>query len=91
MKQSELHPAIVAAQNSGILISRKAHGAHHKAPFDGNYSIVSGWWNPILDGDAGKGSVFKMLEHWIYDTWGVEPRCWSDPKEDWMEERRPAG
>ena len=32
-----------------MLVSRRAHGAHHRAPFEGNYCIVSGIWNPILD------------------------------------------
>jgi palmitoyl-[glycerolipid] 3-(E)-desaturase len=88
MKRSQLHPLVVAAQESGILISRKAHGAHHKAPFEGNYCIVSGNWNPILDGDGGEGSFFRKLERVVYDIWGVEPRCWSDPKDDWAEEMR---
>ncbi len=43
------------AQGAGLLISRKAHGAHHRAPFEGNYCIVSGFWNKVLDqvGSAG--------------------------------------
>lgn len=49
MKKSELHPAVVALQEAGLLIGRKAHGAHHRAPFEGNYCIVSGWWNDMLD------------------------------------------
>ena len=32
-----------------MLVSRRAHGAHHRAPFEGNYCIVSGIWNPVLD------------------------------------------
>jgi len=32
-----------------VLVSRRAHGAHHRAPFEGNYCIVSGIWNPVLD------------------------------------------
>lgn len=34
------------------MISRRDHGAHHKAPFDCKYSIVSGWCTPLLDGDC---------------------------------------
>ena len=45
-------PPPLPLQDAGVLISRKAHGAHHKAPFEGNYCIVSGWWNPVLDGDG---------------------------------------
>jgi hypothetical protein len=40
----------LAPQEAGLLIGRKAHGAHHRAPFEGNYCIVSGWWNELLDG-----------------------------------------
>ena len=36
-------------QDAGVLVSRRAHGAHHRAPFEGNYCIVSGIWNPVLD------------------------------------------
>jgi len=86
MKASELHPAVLAAQDAGILISRKAHGSHHKAPFEGNYSIVSGYWNPVLDGDGGQGSFFRKLEKFVYERYGVEPRCWQDVQDDWMEE-----
>lgn len=39
-------------QDAGLLISRRDHGAHHKAPFNCKYSIVSGWSNPLLDGDC---------------------------------------
>jgi hypothetical protein len=85
MKRSELHPLVLAAQESGILISRKSHGAHHKAPFDGNYAIVSGWWNPILDGNGRDTSFFRWLETIVHKTWGIEPRCWYEPQDDLRE------
>ena len=88
MKRSELPSAIVMAQDAGVLISRKDHGAHHKAPFDGYYCIVSGIWNPILDKNGADDSFFRNLERFIYDTWGVEPRCWYEPDETWSEEVR---
>lgn len=88
MKKSELHPLIVAAQENGLLISRKDHGVHHKAPFEVNYCIVSGHWNPVLDGDRSENSFFRRAERIIYDTWGVEPRCWNDTPEDWLEVER---
>lgn len=91
MKRSELHPLVVAAQDSGLLISRKAHGAHHKAPFEGNYCIVSGHWNSILDGDGSEESFFRRLERFIYNMWGVEPRCWKEPQDDWLELERNTG
>jgi len=85
MRKSELNPAIVWLQDHGVLVSRKAHGAHHKAPFDGNYCIVSGFWNPILDKDGADDSFFRTLERFIYKTTGQKPRCWDLPT-DWHEE-----
>lgn len=85
MKKSELHPAIIALQDANILISRKAHGAHHKPNFDGNYSIVSGWWNPLLD----RTGFFRWLEQRVCAATGVEPRCWYAPDHDWAEQVQP--
>lgn len=81
MKKSELHPWIVALQDSGVLISRKAHGQHHSAPFENNYCIVSGAFNPLLD----ESEVFHKVEKIIHEWTGTEPRCWSEPNDDWME------
>jgi hypothetical protein len=36
-------------QDANLLIGRRAHGAHHRPNFEGNYCIVSGWWNDLLD------------------------------------------
>ncbi|EFJ49416.1 hypothetical protein VOLCADRAFT_89823 [Volvox carteri f. nagariensis] len=87
MKKSELPPAVVALQDSGLLIGRRMHGAHHKAPFEGNYCIVSGWWNPLLDSSG----FFRALEKLIHDRTGVAPRCWEDPLEEWKELEQPSG
>lgn len=65
-------------------MSRKAHGAHHKAPFEGNYCIVSGAWNPILDAGGDK-SFFRRLERLVHAKTGVEPRCWHEPDYSWQE------
>ncbi|KAI3433904.1 hypothetical protein D9Q98_003706 [Chlorella vulgaris] len=89
MKRSELPPAVVALQESGLLISRKAHGAHHKSPFNCNYSIVSGMWNPVLDGDNPETSVWMRLERYIHSAYGVEPRSWYEPEQAWQEQQRP--
>ncbi|GLC70720.1 hypothetical protein PLESTF_001026300 [Pleodorina starrii] len=62
MKKSELHPAVVAMQDVGLLIGRREHGAHHRAPFEGNYCIVSGWWNGPLDSTG----FFRGLEKLIH-------------------------
>ena len=67
-------------QNAGLLISRKAHGAHHKAPFEGNYCIVSGLWNETLDQSGSDQGFFRKLERLVAVHTGVEPRCWYEPK-----------
>ena len=58
-------------QDAGLLIGRKEHGAHHKAPFIAKYSIVSGWVNPWLDGSCPGGGLEKHEAWWL---WGE--RCW---------------
>lgn len=86
MKKSELPAIVDAMQESGLLISRRDHGAHHKAPFDGNYCIVSGLWNPILDQDGADNGFFRSLERAVHKMTGIEPRCWLDElPEDWQE------
>ena len=87
MKKSELPEAVIAAQDLGLLISRKGHGAHHKPPFKGNYCIVSGWWNDALD----NGGFFTRMEKSIYAATGVAPRCWSDNDEFAIQEEAPEG
>ncbi|KAK9806899.1 hypothetical protein WJX72_006755 [[Myrmecia] bisecta] len=87
MKKSELPKTVIALQDAGLLISRKAHGAHHKAPFEGNYCIVSGFWNPILDMDGSNQGFFRRLERFFHDRTGVEPRCWHEPTYDYQEEK----
>lgn len=83
MKASQLPSAVIALQNAGLLVSRKAHGAHHRAPFEGNYCIVSGIWNDLLDQDGGERGTFRRLERLVHSVTGVEPRCWSEPQYDW--------
>ena len=60
-------------QDAGILVSRKVHGAHHKAPFEGNYCIVSGFWNPILDAGGTDTSFFRRLERYVLARTGMRP------------------
>ena len=60
-------------QEAGILVSRRVHGAHHKAPFEGNYCIVSGFWNPILDADGADASFFRKLERFVLAKTGEAP------------------
>jgi ubiquitin-conjugating enzyme E2 variant len=87
MKKSELPAVVDTLQESGILISRKAHGAHHRAPFEGNYCIVSGIWNEFLDDGGSDSGFFRRLERVVAATTGVEPRCWNEPKYELYEQQ----
>jgi palmitoyl-[glycerolipid] 3-(E)-desaturase len=80
MKKSQLPAVVVALQDAGLLISRKAHGAHHKSPFNMNYCIVSGWCNPLLD-----SGLITSLEQSVKKITGVEPRGWYEPLAEWRE------
>ena len=66
-----------ALQDAGVTIGRTAHARHHKAPYDGNYCIVSGLCNEALD----KSGFFRLLEHAVYRINGVESNSWKlDPE-----------
>ena len=84
MKPSALPAPVMALQDAGLIISRKAHGAHHRSPFNINYCIVSGWCNPILD----SGLMFNA-EMFIKRRLGVDPRGWSAPSAEWRELQAP--
>ena len=86
MRRSELPEAVLWLQDNGLLISCKAHGAHHKAPFDGNYCIVSGMWNDLLDQGGADTGFFRRLERLVHKATGHEPRCWYSPEEIGWEE-----
>lgn len=83
MKKSQLPNAVLALQDANLMISRKAHGTHHRSPFNVNYCIVSGWCNPILD-----SGIMLELERIIQRTTGVEPRGWYEPLAEWRELER---
>jgi hypothetical protein len=82
MKKSELPEIIVRLQDAGILISRRAHGQHHRPPFEGNYCIVSGLWNSFLDSSG----FLRRLEEIVKSITGIEPRCWHPPEYEIEEE-----
>jgi ubiquitin-conjugating enzyme E2 variant len=87
MKKSQLPELVVKAQEAGLILSRKAHGAHHRPPFRGNYCIVSGWWNELLDGSG----FFLRMERSVFAATGVAPRCWSDDHDFAVQEEAPEG
>ncbi|KAG0618402.1 hypothetical protein M758_4G061000 [Ceratodon purpureus] len=80
-KKSQLPPFIIALQDNGVLLGRKMHGTHHKPPYDVNYCIVSGLWNPLLD----RLQIFPRMERFIYNKWNVAPRSWSETSHEWMQ------
>lgn len=64
-------------QELGWTIARKPHAQHHLAPFDGNYCIISGACNEVLD----QSGFFRRLEHLVYKWNGVESNAWKlDPE-----------
>jgi len=64
-------------QKLGLTIDRKPHSLHHKAPYEGNYCIISGVCNPYLD----QSGFFRRLEHLVYRLNGVESNAWKlDPE-----------
>ncbi|XP_010448181.1 PREDICTED: fatty acid desaturase 4, chloroplastic-like [Camelina sativa] len=80
--KSKLPPLVVVLQDMGLLVSRRQHAEHHRAPYNNNYCIVSGAWNNVLD----ESKVFEALEMVLYFQLGVRPRSWSEPHSDWTEE-----
>jgi hypothetical protein len=63
-------------QDSGLTIARKPHALHHLAPFEGNYCIISGICNPVLD----QSGFFRRLERVVYSLNGIESNAWKlDP------------
>jgi hypothetical protein len=81
MKKSQLPPLVVALQDNGVILGRKMHGTHHKPPYDVNYCIGSGLWNPLLN----RVGVFKRLERFIFSKWSLAPRSWSETSDEWLQ------
>ena len=75
---------LALAQNAGVLVSRRVHGTHHRAPFEGNYCIVSGVWNGALDAGGSDAGFFRRAERLVAALTGVEPRCWYPPDYSWQ-------
>eukprot|EP00210_Caulerpa_lentillifera_P006755 g6455.t1 len=73
-RPKELNPWVLKLQKAGVLISTSVHCLHHRKPFNCNYCIVSGFWNPILD----QSGILYSLEKVIYLYTGVKPRSWNE-------------
>lgn len=80
--RSRLPAAVAALQDAGVLVSPVQHAAHHRAPYNNNYCIVSGVWNEVLDDSR----FFEAMEMLIFFRFGVRPRSWTDPDPEWIEE-----
>lgn len=70
--KSESGPIWNGLQDLGITLDRKSHAQHHIAPYDGNYCIVNGMCNNMLD----ESGFFRRFEHLVYKLNGVEANSW---------------
>jgi ubiquitin-conjugating enzyme E2 variant len=73
---SQMPPVPDVLQRSGLILTRNAHLAHHRAPFDTNYCIVSGHMNAPL----AALRFFPRLEALIFSLNGVKPRSWTNER-----------
>jgi palmitoyl-[glycerolipid] 3-(E)-desaturase len=53
-------------QDMGLILSKKEHGLHHTAPFEGHYCILTGVCNSFLD----DSKFFRHLENIVYKLTG---------------------
>ncbi|CAA7025311.1 unnamed protein product [Microthlaspi erraticum] len=80
--KSKLPPLVVTLQDMGLILSRREHVEHHRAPHNNNYCIMSGVWNKILN----ESKFFDALEKILYFQFGVRPRSWTDRNSEVTEE-----
>lgn len=78
MSKADALPLPESLQRAGLVIPRKDHLLHHRAPFENNYCIVSGHCNKLLDSTG----FFLWLERRIYAINGVKPRSWTQDRFD---------
>ena len=53
-------------QDMGIILSKKEHGLHHTAPFEGHYCILTGICNKALD----DSKFFRHMENIVFKLTG---------------------
>jgi ubiquitin-conjugating enzyme E2 variant len=58
-------------QRAGLILSRRRHALHHRAPCVVRYCITTGWMNPALDAIG----FWRALEARISRLTGVRPRA----------------
>jgi hypothetical protein len=77
MTKKEVPQWVNVLQELGVTVNRKQHALHHMAPYEGNYCIVSGVCNEVLDNIG----FFRRLEKLVFDLVGVESNAWKlDPE-----------
>ena len=59
--------AIKIFQDMGLILSKKEHGLHHTAPFEGHYCILTGICNSFLD----DSKFFRHLENIVFKLSGM--------------------
>lgn len=70
-------PAVKKLQDWNIFLSRKEHGLHHTAPYEGHYCILTGMCNSFLD----QTQFFRHLENIVFKLTGNRPNTWKiDPE-----------
>lgn len=82
--RSQCHPFVNWLQDVGILVHRKAHLRHHKAPYETNYCIVTGHMNPLLDRTGFFTGLGALIASWT----GVRPRCETGERFDYLLKKR---
>ena len=62
IKPSLLPRWITRLQDWGLILPPGVHGKHHRAPFNCNYAVMTGLWNPVLDFPSPEKSVLRRAE-----------------------------
>lgn len=75
---SKAAPVYRWLQKAGLFVTNKVHMSHHEAPFDENFAVLNGWFNPMAKRlrlwekmDMRKWRKTKELPH----TWIQDPRA----------------
>ncbi|ODT65002.1 hypothetical protein ABS71_12495 [bacterium SCN 62-11] len=76
MKQTEVPKHGKLLQKVGMAIDPKAHGVHHRMPWNSDYCIVSGHLNKPLDAIK----FWPRYEKAIYTITGAKPDSWNVPE-----------
>lgn len=76
MKQTEVPAHGKLLQKVGLAIDPRAHGVHHRMPWNSDYCIVSGHLNKPLD----KIKFWPRYEQAIYKITGAKPDSWNVPE-----------